>query len=335
MTVTTNSTSKEKATKAKRARKPRRQLPEKLDDLYIGEGESPTPLDVVGGRGGVSNNHRGNQRYWKRILAERPKYKSLGKKDNNTKTAIAQSIMDFVTDTGGRFLQKHENGRWIILPKKIVIDKIKQALRDKHVPDYAREDSSAAAPGSPKRDESPPPARADEVRRVEVASRDFLQSLTSRDFMGLLKPQPASMDLRFPSYSSLLEQYNSLNSLGSMVPPRGNHCLSSDILESLRRKNFESALRQPFFSFSAISNIPSADGGLESKMRNLPSFCNNTSRSSLDLMQSYGSIPFANDSSSMNSAYAVPKKLSSVFNAKFEEVFSPSGGVVNGRKDKT
>jgi hypothetical protein len=51
MTAKTHNATKSEATKAKRTRKPRRQLPENKDDLYIGKGESPTLLDVVAGRG--------------------------------------------------------------------------------------------------------------------------------------------------------------------------------------------------------------------------------------------------------------------------------------------
>src|SRR6056300_1721789 len=89
-------TSTIKAKKPIRKRRPRRELPEDLTDFYIADGEEPSPLDVVGGRGGVSNHHEGNKRYWRLILAERPVYKQLGKYDNATKNEIALAIYDFI-----------------------------------------------------------------------------------------------------------------------------------------------------------------------------------------------------------------------------------------------
>jgi len=142
MTGFSNNTSKATATatKAKRAirkRRPRRELPDDLTEFYIADGERPSALDVIAGRGGGANHHEGNKRYWRRILAERPGYKQLGKNDNTEKNEIAQAIYNFILSTGGRFLQlERGTQKWFNLPQKIGLDKIKQALRDKYVPNF-------------------------------------------------------------------------------------------------------------------------------------------------------------------------------------------------------
>ena len=53
---------------------------------------------------------------------------------------IAQDIFDYVrNETGGRFLNLDDKTkRWFVLPDAVVLDKIKQALRDKYVPFWAK-----------------------------------------------------------------------------------------------------------------------------------------------------------------------------------------------------
>ncbi|CAJ1913118.1 unnamed protein product [Cylindrotheca closterium] len=123
----------------KRIRRPRRELPEDLSDLFIADGDRPSDLDVIAGRGGGSNHHEGNKRYWRRILAERPGYKQLGKNDNTSKNEISEGIYMYILSTGGRFLQLDtRTEKWFMIPKKISLDKIKQALRDKYVPHFLK-----------------------------------------------------------------------------------------------------------------------------------------------------------------------------------------------------
>ena len=49
---------------------------------------------------------------------------------------MAQKVVNSIQSKGGRFVQKEkgENGRWFVLPKKVVMSKVKQALRDRYVP---------------------------------------------------------------------------------------------------------------------------------------------------------------------------------------------------------
>ncbi|KAG7362653.1 hypothetical protein IV203_026013 [Nitzschia inconspicua] len=117
-------------------KKPRRAIPENKE--YIPESEQPTDADVVGGRGGRSNHHAGNRPYWIKILGSRFHYRTC--QSDAAKTVIAQDILNFIKlDKGGRFLNlDSKTNRWFILPDAVVLDKIKQALRDKYVPFWAK-----------------------------------------------------------------------------------------------------------------------------------------------------------------------------------------------------
>lgn len=130
MTKTTNGKAK-RVRRTKSNRKPRRQLPE--IKTYIAEKE-PTDKDILGGRGGKTNNHPGNKIHWLEVLSRRQRYKSAV--DDDEKTRIAQEVLDCVINKhGGRYVQQDKKeGKWYVLPNKVALDKAKQALRDKHVP---------------------------------------------------------------------------------------------------------------------------------------------------------------------------------------------------------
>ncbi|KAL3918489.1 MAG: hypothetical protein SGILL_004212 [Bacillariaceae sp.] len=128
-------------------RKPRRAIPENKE--YIPESEQPSDADVVGGRGGRSNHHAGNRPYWIKILGSRVHYRSCV--SDASKTMIAQDILNFIkVEKGGRFLNLDSNtNRWFMLPDAVVLDKIKQALRDKYIPFWAKNmDIPTVEPGS-------------------------------------------------------------------------------------------------------------------------------------------------------------------------------------------
>jgi hypothetical protein len=111
----------------------RRVIPTHKD--YIPEQE-PTPFDVVSGRGGRSNHHAGNRHYWMQVLGFRQAYKVC---DIDVKKAeIAQAIVDSIHVLPGRFLQTDESKRWFVVPDRVALDKVKQALRDKYVPFWAK-----------------------------------------------------------------------------------------------------------------------------------------------------------------------------------------------------
>lgn len=123
--------------KPKRIRKPRRIIPDKKE--FIPLNEQPTQSDIVGGRGGRSNHHPGNRPYWIRILESRLEYTTS--RSDNEKARIANGILRYVKEElKGRFLNiDSKTNRWYILPDAVVLDKIKQALRDKYIPYWARE----------------------------------------------------------------------------------------------------------------------------------------------------------------------------------------------------
>lgn len=119
----------------KRIYKKRRIIPENKE--FIAEDE-PGHLDVVGGRGGVSTHHEGNKRYWLEVLRRREEYRACGD-SNRDKSRIAASIVDYIKSDGGRFLDKDKaTKRFFVLPDKVSLDKVKQALRDEYVPVWAR-----------------------------------------------------------------------------------------------------------------------------------------------------------------------------------------------------
>jgi len=93
---------------------------------------------VVGGRGGGANHHPGNQNYWMKVLCSRSSYRSS--KNDKEKTDIAQRIIDDIESEGGRFVQRDGNDpekRWFNLPNKVILAKVKQALRDQYIPLWA------------------------------------------------------------------------------------------------------------------------------------------------------------------------------------------------------
>jgi hypothetical protein len=119
-----------------RPKKPRRQIPRR--NKYIPDGQKPSELDVVGGRGGVSIHHNGNRRYWSKVLGLRPSYRACGE-NNQEKIRIAQSIVDYIESSDGRFLEREKKTRrFFVLPKTVALEKVKQALRDVYVPLWAR-----------------------------------------------------------------------------------------------------------------------------------------------------------------------------------------------------
>jgi len=139
VTQTQSSATKARVSKPKkiRLRKPRRAIPNEKE--YIPENEQPTQSDIVGGRGGRSNHHPGNRPYWIRILESRQEY--TRSRSDNEKARIANGILRYVQqELKGRFLNiDNKTKRWYILPDAVVLDKIKQALRDKYIPYWARD----------------------------------------------------------------------------------------------------------------------------------------------------------------------------------------------------
>jgi len=89
----------------------------------------PTNLDVLLGRGGLTNNHAGNIRYREEVEKVKPMYFSCRTK--NEKKEVSELLVAYVQDYGGRFLEKDPNTkRWILASPKAARKKASQALRE-------------------------------------------------------------------------------------------------------------------------------------------------------------------------------------------------------------
>jgi hypothetical protein len=103
---------------------------------YLPVGENPNATDVVSGRGSGAKHHAGNKRYWALILGSRETFEDLNRIE---KIELAETIMEMITASNGRFLQNEPKvGRWFVIPKSFVLFKIKQALSQRDVPIYMR-----------------------------------------------------------------------------------------------------------------------------------------------------------------------------------------------------
>lgn len=94
-----------------------------------------TDLDVLLGRGGLSNHHPGNQAYRKHILEHQKQYKLL---KNSAKTQMSIDVVAWVKARGGRFLKRDEEieGRpFYIATEATARQKVSQALREDHSPE--------------------------------------------------------------------------------------------------------------------------------------------------------------------------------------------------------
>jgi len=91
-----------------------------------------TEKDILLGRGGGSNHHKGNIYYRKRILHLQPPYKAL---DRDEKTAMSEDVVKWVQKGGGRFLKRECKGSpWYIVTDATARQKVSQALREDHTP---------------------------------------------------------------------------------------------------------------------------------------------------------------------------------------------------------
>lgn len=119
----------------KEKRRPPRK-PEPKEENFISD--SLRQDDIIGSRGGESNNHPGNIKYWEKILEFRGAYLAIGEKNDkenrDKKDRVAQDILDyFNVEIRGRFLDR-KDGRLYELDDKSAKTKIKQAFRDLHIP---------------------------------------------------------------------------------------------------------------------------------------------------------------------------------------------------------
>jgi hypothetical protein len=101
---------------SKKSRKP---IPK--DKVYV----KKEAEDILMGRGGESNGHPGNQWYLDKVQLLAPAY---GKASKIEKTNISESVLQMVSQRGGRFIQKEEDmDLWFIAHEKAARDKASQA----------------------------------------------------------------------------------------------------------------------------------------------------------------------------------------------------------------
>ncbi len=89
----------------------------------------PTDLDVLLGRGGLTNNHAGNIRYREEVEKVKPMYFSCLTKSE--KKEVSELLVAYVQDYGGRFLEKDpETKEWVLASETAARKKASQALRE-------------------------------------------------------------------------------------------------------------------------------------------------------------------------------------------------------------
>lgn len=116
--------------KKKRKRAPRKKIvPQNKKFL------EPTEKDVLMGRGGKSNHHPGNTRYRAKIDRLEDQYKKTNDKDEKTK--ISEALVLHVQSYGGNFLEKDDNG-WYVIDDAVARRKVSQALREDKDPEKRR-----------------------------------------------------------------------------------------------------------------------------------------------------------------------------------------------------
>jgi hypothetical protein len=92
-----------------------------------------TAADVLMGRGGFTNNHRGNQTYLEQKKALQPRYQAATKE---AKTAISEELVAWVVARGGRFLKRDAaNKPWYVATSKEARNKASQTLREDNTPE--------------------------------------------------------------------------------------------------------------------------------------------------------------------------------------------------------
>ena len=103
--------------------------------------DSVKPCDVLFGRGSGPNDHEGNVLFRSLVKERKPEYMSTNHRQ--TKAKIAQEIVDAVRARSGRFLKKAEPkditrlgipegvDAWLCVDERTILEKAKQALRQK------------------------------------------------------------------------------------------------------------------------------------------------------------------------------------------------------------
>jgi hypothetical protein len=105
---------------------------------------NPEKSDVLCGRGGQINKHKGNIVYRRVVEFNKAVYKQVPKQQ---RCLVSQSIVQTVVNHGGRFLQQ-EQDVWKEIPFRRAVQKTSQALREPSAASTSGSNSSADGEGA-------------------------------------------------------------------------------------------------------------------------------------------------------------------------------------------
>jgi hypothetical protein len=105
---------------------------------------NPEKSDVLCGRGGQINKHKGNIVYRRVVEFNKAVYKQVPKQQ---RCLVSQSIVQTVVNHGGRFLQQ-EQKVWKEIPFRRAVQKTSQALREPSAASGSNSNSSADGEGA-------------------------------------------------------------------------------------------------------------------------------------------------------------------------------------------
>mmetsp|Transcript_21760 Transcript_21760/g.44786 ORF Transcript_21760/g.44786 Transcript_21760/m.44786 type:complete len:132 (+) Transcript_21760:819-1214(+) len=91
--------------------------------------ETPSDLDILRGRGGTTNRHKGNMRFRDEARKLRSAYRDDGV-SRKEKYMYSNILLQAVKDYGGRFLEKGDDGFWYEMSENAARKKASQVLRE-------------------------------------------------------------------------------------------------------------------------------------------------------------------------------------------------------------
>ncbi|GAX25189.1 hypothetical protein FisN_16Hu027 [Fistulifera solaris] len=178
---------------------PAPQSAKRWNDYPLKDITEPHEHDVLCGRGGHSNNHKGNKNFREMVEGFKKEYIGLIKMD---KTKLAEYIVDAWRDQDppGRFLKKDEAGKWYEVGDDIARGKTSQALREKKPTKGKRFDVGDKKALEPKQDEFGEFEKSDEAQFTPFGE----EANSLNDELGLHFDREESFACDFPSCSTLL-----------------------------------------------------------------------------------------------------------------------------------
>jgi len=90
---------------------------------------NPTPLDILRGRGGLTNHHEGNMRFRDEARQLRSAYRHATA-TREEKYQLSVDLVQRVKEYGGRFLEKGKGGKWYEMSERDARKKASQVLRE-------------------------------------------------------------------------------------------------------------------------------------------------------------------------------------------------------------